>query len=166
MTRTLPHNRIVVGVDGTAASDAALGWALREARLRRATLHLVCACHRDDRLRAPYAPWHRDAAHAAAAAVLAAAARKASRHLPPAQIITDLASESPVRALLDRAAGADMLVLGADRPARTPGQPAPALGPVARTCLRVARCPVVVIAPDDAGGQSRLHPAAAARAAS
>jgi len=35
---------IVVGVHGTAASDAAVDWAAREARRRRASVHLVLAC--------------------------------------------------------------------------------------------------------------------------
>ena len=46
---------IVIGVHGTPSSDAAIDWAAREARLRRAAVHLVLArdpgsCHR-----APYA---------------------------------------------------------------------------------------------------------------
>lgn len=47
----------------------------------------------------------------------------------------------------DRAADAEMLVLGTTRPGRQPGQPTLAMGPVARACLRLAHCPVVV-APD------------------
>ena len=55
MTHALPLRRIVVGVDGSATSAAAVRWAVRETRLRHATIHLVCAYHRDARLRAPYA---------------------------------------------------------------------------------------------------------------
>ena len=54
MTHALPLRRIVVGVDGSAASAAAVRWAVREARLRHATVHLVCAYHGDARLHAPY----------------------------------------------------------------------------------------------------------------
>lgn len=54
MTHALPLRRIVVGVDGSAASAAAVRWAVREARLRHATVHLVCAYHGDTRLHAPY----------------------------------------------------------------------------------------------------------------
>jgi nucleotide-binding universal stress UspA family protein len=36
-----PGNRIVVGVDGSEGSLAAMTWALHEARLRDATLHVV-----------------------------------------------------------------------------------------------------------------------------
>lgn len=35
--------RIVVGVDGSEPSKAALAWALEEARLRAATLEVICA---------------------------------------------------------------------------------------------------------------------------
>ena len=55
MTRIKARGRIVVGVDGSAASTAAVRWAVQEARLRRVALHLVCACDSDVRLRAPYA---------------------------------------------------------------------------------------------------------------
>ena len=47
--------RIVAGVHGTAASEAALDWAAREARLRRAQLHLVLARDPTVSRWAPYA---------------------------------------------------------------------------------------------------------------
>jgi nucleotide-binding universal stress UspA family protein len=152
MAHTLPLRRIVVGVDGSAASDAAVRWAVGEARLRRAAVHLVCACHPDFRLRAPYAPasWRppQDECDAAGKEILAEAAEIASHRLPPGRLLSDLASEPPARALLDRTTGAEMLVLGTCRPDRVPGEPPQALGPVARTCLRLAHCPVVVVEPD------------------
>src|SRR5271166_6811326 len=52
MTHALPLRRIVVGMDGSPASATAVRWAVREARLRHATVHLVCAYHGDARLRA------------------------------------------------------------------------------------------------------------------
>lgn len=141
--------RIVVGVDGSAASAAAMRWAVREARLRHLTLHLVCSYHSDAKLHAPYASqsWtaHRDERYAAAQAALDATAELARHRLPPGRLVAELVSEPPARALLDRAAGAEMLVLGATRPDRRPGQPPLALGPVARLCLRLAQCPVVVV---------------------
>jgi nucleotide-binding universal stress UspA family protein len=47
--------QIVVGVDGTAASAVAVCWAILEARLRQARVHLVFAYDHDRRSRAPYA---------------------------------------------------------------------------------------------------------------
>lgn len=153
MTYTLSLPRIVVGVDGSAASAAAVRWAVREARLRHATVHLVCAYHGDARLRAPYAASSWTARlhqrRAAARAVLDLATEAASRRLPPERLISELADEPPARALLDRAADAELLVLGTTRPEPQPGQPPLAMGPVARTCLRLAHCPVVVVAPDE-----------------
>ena len=153
MTHMKARSRIVVGVDGSAASAAAVRWAVREARLRHATVHLVCAFDSDTRLRAPYASWswvtREDERYAAARALLSATAELARPRLPPGRITTELAHEPPVRALLDRAADAEMLVLGTTRFPRESGQPPRAVGPVARACLRLVHCPVVVVAPDD-----------------
>lgn len=152
MTHTPPLRRIVVGVNGSAASVAAVRWAVREARLRHANLHLVSAYDIDAALHAPYASASWDGCEherrAAALAVLDLAAKFASRRLPRERVMPELVSEPPARALLDRAAKAEMLVLGTTRPDLRPGEPALAPGPVARTCLRRAHCPVVVIAPD------------------
>lgn len=49
------QGRIVVGVNGTTASAATVRWAVREALLRQASVHLVFADDHDRRIRAPYA---------------------------------------------------------------------------------------------------------------
>lgn len=150
MMHTPPSRQIVVGVDSSAASVAAVCWAVREARLRRAAVRLVSAYHSDTRQRAPYASWasvRQDERRAAAAAVLDRAARIAGRRLPPGRLIAELVDEPPARALVERSIGAEMLVLGTSRPASQPGLPPLAIGPVARVCLRRAHCPVVVVAP-------------------
>jgi nucleotide-binding universal stress UspA family protein len=85
----------------------------------------------------------------AAEALVAAAAELARRCLPPEQLTAEVANEPPARVLLDRAAHAEMLVLGTTRPTHQPGQPPQAIGPVARPCVRQAHCPVVVVSPDD-----------------
>ena len=56
----------------------------------------------------------------------------ASRRQRPERLIAELAGEPPAWALLDRAADAEMLILGATRPGRQPGQPTLAMGPAAR----------------------------------
>ena len=153
MTHSPAGSRIVVGVDGSAASDAAVRWAVREARLRHATVHLVSAYHTDSRQRAHYVPpssrMTAQEERCAAEALVAAAAELARRYLPPEQLTAEVANEPPARVLLDRAAHAEMLVLGTTRPTPQPGQPPQAIGPVARPCVRQAHCPVVVVSPDD-----------------
>lgn len=123
MTR-MPGTQVVEGVDGSAAAETAVRWAVREARLRHAAVRLVCAA------------------------------------LPPGWLIAELVGEPPARALIERAAGAEMLVLGTSRPPVQPGQPPLAIGPVARVCLRRAPCPVVMVASGDLAGDEDVRPAA------
>src|SRR5690242_10582152 len=51
---------------------------------------------------------------------------------PPGWLVAELVDEPPARALLERAAGAEMLVLGTSRPPAQPGLPPLAIDPVAR----------------------------------
>ena len=90
--------RIVVGVDGTTASAAAVRWAIREALLREACVHLVFADDRDRRRRAPYAGgWNapRPEEDDAAATVLFAAEMQAGQALPPDRVSSERADGSP-----------------------------------------------------------------------
>lgn len=159
--------RIVVGVDGSVASAAAVRWAVREARFRETAVHLLYAYYDDAGMRAPYAPWScvttGDEGRATARATLTDAMKVARRDLPPWQVTAELADGLPVRALLDQTADAEMLVLGTSRPVTQPGQPSLAMGPVARDCLRLASCPLVVV---NAGREPISHePMASARGA-
>ena len=158
-----PGTQIVVGVDGSAAAETAVRWAVREARLRHAAVRLVCAFHTDTRLRAPYAPWAwacEDETRAAAQASLDRAARLVRAALPPGWLVAELVDEPPARALIERAAGAEMLVLGTSRPPVQPGQPPLAMGPVARVCLHRVPCPVVMVASGNLAGDEGTKPAA------
>jgi nucleotide-binding universal stress UspA family protein len=171
MTHSPAGCRIVVGIDGSAASDAAVRWAVREARLRHATVHLVSAYYSDRGLRAQYVPpssWMTpEQDRRAAGVLLAAAVDIARRYLPTGRLMAEVANERPARALLDRSARAELLVLGTTRPRPQPGQPPQAMGPVARPCLRLAHCPVVVVSPEDrpAGGMTAGYPSRMRRAA-
>jgi len=141
--------RIVVGVDGSAESAAALRWACREAALRGAEVHAVHARE---------APVYSMASYASCAVRAEARPgevdvdimwRSVMPVLAPGVLVrTDVAEGLAARVLLERCEGADMLVLGTA--GDEPGAPASSgsarsAGPVIRACLRRAPCPVVVI---------------------
>lgn len=135
-----PVRRIVVGVDGTAESAAALRWACREAALRRAEVHAVHVREAPCYSMASYAVpgqgypgdvdvdimWQSMLADVTAGVL----------------VRTEVADGLAARVLLERCAGADMLVLGTN--ADIPGA-GWSPGPVVRACLHRAPCPVVVI---------------------
>lgn len=137
------HHLIVVGVSGSSASAAALRWAAEEARKRRARLRVVRAWTPPIRL-APYAAagMTPDEARAAADRELADAMLAAFGPAPPGHVTAELAEGAAERALVDRSAGADLLVLGTHSPADAVAR---SVGPVIRACLTRAPCPVVVV---------------------
>lgn len=136
----------MVGVDGSPASVAGLGWAAREAELRHAELHLVCAWEDAQPFRAPYAARNglpsREESRARAAGLLAASVRAVFAQALPPRLRTELAEGRPEQVLLDRADGAELLVLGSSSQAGSFPQ---AAGPVHRACFRGAPCPVVIV---------------------
>ncbi len=137
----LERQRIVVGVHGSAASLAALRWAVREAGLRGTGLHVVCVWEDAARQVAPYAShlhlqssWQN---RAAARASLGAAVLAGIGPSPAVTLTLEVADGLPARVLIDWAAHAGLLVLGS----ATLHAP----GPVVRVCLYRARCPVVLV---------------------
>ncbi|HEX6522414.1 MAG TPA: universal stress protein [Streptosporangiaceae bacterium] len=154
MTKVTDNRRIVVGVDGTAESVAALMWACREASLRGAEVHgvlaLEAACHRVASYAGPR-PAEPQPSWGAARNVLRRAIGNAARRYPNVHVRAEVAEGLAARVLLDRADGADMLVLG-----RTfhGGESHRGAGPVIRACLRSAACPVVVIGMAEALAQT------------
>lgn len=142
--------RVVAGVDGSAESVAALLWACREAALRHADVHAVlaveAACHR----LASYASPRRaetQGSWGAARDVLRRAVSDASARYPAISVRAEVAEGLAARVLLDRSAGADMLILGRTQHGQDHHR---GTGPVIRACLRSAACPVVVISAADA----------------
>jgi nucleotide-binding universal stress UspA family protein len=128
--------RIVVGIDGSAASVAALRWAGREAQLRGTGLHAVYAWDGAERHRAPYAATNGvpslDQDRATAASVLTAAVRAAFGRTPQAPLQAELAEGGAEGVLLDCAAGTELLVIGGTGRSN---HLQPAAGPVHRACL-------------------------------
>lgn len=138
---------IVVGLDGSTASLAALAWAHDEAVAHDAPLVVVHVL--DPRSHAAsYAPTHvrRDEDARAAAEADALIAIESTS---PVEHVFEVGIPSVV--LVQRSRGARMLVLGhserhrhADR-AAADTRVEPALGPVSRACVAQATCPVVVL---------------------
>ena len=150
-THTSPTGRILVGIDGSAASVPAVRWAAREAELRGMRVHVLYVREQRPGVLAHYAPRPRvgegGAGWKVGESTMKTVVKEALGTEPPARVQLELADGLPARVLLDRAVGAEMLVLGsgtAGVPPRTP------LGPVARDCLHAAPCPVVVVRPDRA----------------
>jgi nucleotide-binding universal stress UspA family protein len=159
--------RVLVGADGSPAAMGAVRWAAAEARLRGTRLQVV---HVEDpyamdpaACSAPPGPGQRSANRTERRSGLAALIRDAVGPDDWAAVQLEFAEGLPVRVLLDRAAGAAMLILGSTRSSglsSTPvGKPRAPLGPVARDCLRAAPCPVVIVA--DRSVQPQAEPASA-----
>jgi nucleotide-binding universal stress UspA family protein len=138
--------RIVVGVDGSTESAAAFRWACREASLRGAEVHVVhvreAKCHSVASYAVP-ASGRLDGAEDDDVDITGLRRTVPEQAPNPGvQVRTEVVDGLAARVLLDRCAGADMLVLG------TAGDPhgmRRSAGPVIRACLRRAPCPVVVI---------------------
>lgn len=130
--------RIVVGVDGSAGSAAALRWAAAEACCRQAVLRIVSAWQEPHPgQRRPGHP--ADPAGAAAARVQKALARVLAQQPHPRQVSCRAVQGGTAAVLLAEAAGADLLVLGIK--AAAPQAP----GPAGWCWLRHARVPVVFV---------------------
>jgi nucleotide-binding universal stress UspA family protein len=137
-------NVIVVGVDGSPDSRAALRFALRQARESGATVRVVNAWHIS--MLAYEAPigrdnLSRDLSEAAAATIEGALASVAD-DLDGISVQRSIREGDPAQVLVAESEGAKQLVVG------TRGHGAVGelvLGSVSHYCCRHARCPVTVI---------------------
>ena len=136
--------RIVVGVDGSNASQAALKWAVAEGRLREATVDAVHAWTYPAAtyitgLVPPPTFAHDDLA-AEAGAILDEACDRLGDAAAGVRRIVD--EGTPAARLLERAAGADLLVVGSRGRGGFSGL---LLGSVSQQCAHHAPCPVVIV---------------------
>lgn len=149
-TAAASRGRIVVGVDGSAPSDAALAWAVEEAVIRGAEVVAVHALGVGPVVAA--LPQDGEAGpgrfEAAARHLLQEAlGRTAARERVPTR--TRVPEGPPVAALVAESADADVLVLGTRGHGGLPGL---VLGSTGYGCLHACRCPVVLLrGPDTAG---------------
>ena len=137
-----PAGRIVVGVDGSVPSKAALGWAIRQAAFTGAVVEVVIAWHHPGNYGYPVtvpddADYSELAAKVAGDAIAEVAGPAGSAEIRPKVV-----EGNPAAALLAASAGAELLVLGS----RGHGGFVEALlGSVSQHCVHHAKCPVVII---------------------
>jgi nucleotide-binding universal stress UspA family protein len=136
---------ILVGIDGSAAAAAALGWAAREARLREARLLVVHAWTLPVlAYAAPYGGTLTgdvlDANRQAAEDVVEAALGTAE--LEGIDVDSSVVEGPAAESLLAAAEGADLLVVGSRGHGGFAGL---LLGSVSQQCAQHAPCPVVIV---------------------
>ena len=142
--------RVVVGVDGSPGSRAALEWAVAEAVARGAGLEVLATYPVDLYWTDPYLadPRRVDAIRAntiAGAEAMVQEVREATAGAPGARevpIVVRTAAGRPAEHLVHEAAGADLLVVGSR--GRSPMRSS-LLGSVALHCAAHAPCAVVVV---------------------
>jgi nucleotide-binding universal stress UspA family protein len=144
------QSRILVGVSGSQASLRALRWAAREASERGARLDVVLAWQpqQDAYYAVGASNGERARQRDAAIGKLAATLRDAFCATMPGNLSAEAVEGLAEQLLCARSAGASLLVLGSTScPAVASGR---SIGPVIRSCLGHACCPVVVVGPEQA----------------
>jgi nucleotide-binding universal stress UspA family protein len=142
--------RIVVGVDGSASSEQALRWALRQGKLTGAGVEAVIAWHFPF-ISGGYA-WPPTGVMVSTAdfrkiaeRVLADTVSRATSDDVPAPVTQEVLEGDAAAVLIRESAGADLLVVGS----RGYGGLAEAmLGSVGQHCVHHAACPVVIVRDD------------------
>jgi nucleotide-binding universal stress UspA family protein len=133
---TEPEPRIIVGVDGSRASKAALAWAIRQAVRTDAVVEVVTAYYWFPM------PIEEIDFKALATQVIEDAIFEAPDPSEPVKIVPKVVCGSPAKALVQEATGAELLVVGS----RGHGPVSEALlGSVSHYCVHHAACPVVVV---------------------
>ena len=151
-----PTGRIVVGVDGSDTSGAAIRFAFRQAAYRRIGLtavHAEMPTRRHPALRVP--PEIADQVERQ----LFAEAMESKRVLVPGiDVRTKVVHGHPAQALIDASANAELLVVGSRGRGGFAGM---LLGSVSQAVLQHAACPVAVVRPHRA--RSASEPSSARR---
>ncbi|MFL6055321.1 MAG: universal stress protein [Actinoallomurus sp.] len=136
------QGRIVVGVDGSEPSRAALRWALRQARLTGAAVEAVIGWEVPITYGWDLALVQNDDIEAAAAKTLQETIEQEAGPRPEVPVLSRVAEGNAARVLLEAADGADLLVVGNRGHGGFTGA---LLGSVSQHCVQHANCPVVVI---------------------
>ncbi len=144
--------RIVVGVDGSESSKAALAWAANEAKLRGC--HVVAVLAWTPAVVTP-GPWPGMVpvptsvdGEEDAKAELSSVVEKALGHIPEVEVEERVVHLPPAHALIEEASDAQLLVVGSRGHGGFAGL---LLGSVSQQCAQHAPCPVVIVrAPETA----------------
>jgi nucleotide-binding universal stress UspA family protein len=143
-------SRIIVGIDGSAHSQRALDWAVREAAIRQLPLSVITVYRTvvgywggavalpDDRV---FSDRAREVAQEATDKALALAG-----DFRPANVTVEAVCGIPAEELIRASKGADMIVVGSRG---TGGFSRLLLGSVGTQLTHHAHCPVVVIPAED-----------------
>lgn len=145
--------RIVVGIDGSERSLNAFAWAVREAELRRCTVHVVMAWQHPQAYNAPNVwglgmdPWIDTDSDLSTSAKLEAVRilERLTRKARPATNVPtrcEAIEGHPASVLLNAARDADLLVVGSRGHGGFVGM---LMGSVSHHVLAHATCPVVVV---------------------
>lgn len=137
---------VAVGVDGSDGALRALRWAATEARLRQATLRVVHAWSYLDQPDETFDPTYGedDARRLLDEAVATLGASGEGLEVDRVTVC-----DLPTRGLLDAAAGADLIVVGARGLGGFEGL---LLGSVSQQAAHHAPCPVVIVRENDGDG--------------
>jgi nucleotide-binding universal stress UspA family protein len=130
----------VAGIDGSPASRAALEFAGEEAALRDLPLLAVCALADDPACLGGARQMEED---------FSRQLTLWEKEHPAVSVLYQVSQGSPRAALLEAAAGAQMVIVG-DR--GRGGIPSMTLGSVTGALLHHARCPVGIVRPDGTDG--------------
>jgi len=133
--------RIVVGVDGSASSIAALNWAVHQAELTGARLEAVTAWQWPSKYQWTRTPPDYDPAGDAQKGVDAIIDEARSAY-PSVPVQSKVVEGSPARVLVEESQGAELLVVGSRGHGEFPGM---LLGSVSQHCVTSAHCAVVVL---------------------
>jgi nucleotide-binding universal stress UspA family protein len=142
-TTAAKPSRIVVGVDGSDSAQAALLWAVRQAKLTGARVEAVTAWHYESL--SGWEPVGIDVDFEAIAKQIMSDALSTLAGLEPDAGVTARVAEGyPVEVLLDASQGAGMLVVGRRGHGRVTSL---LIGSVSLHCVLHAHCPVLVLEP-------------------
>lgn len=136
------QKRIVVGVDSSRESSAALGWAIEQARRTGALLHVVTAWELPTAVGAPVPLPQNFVPAALAHAAAEAQVREALADASDVPFEITVIEGHPRAVLLDAAKDADLLVVGRRGHSTWSGA---TLGSVSEACARHSACPVVIV---------------------